>query len=136
MGSAPHTQVEAQVPAPAPKDHGPFAADQVIPTILVFLIAALGGLVSFYRKWKAKKVRAFNVVELIGELVVSGICGVIGYWLLKGSGVNEYLIAGAVGVIGHMGSRFLFMLEEAAEEKLQQTLGKAIDPSADLMDKK
>ncbi len=96
-------------PLPMP---GPLSPDQLISTLIMFVIAAAGGFISFYRKFKEGNVRAFNVTELIGELVVSGICGVFAYWLFQGFGLNPYLVAAGVGIVGHMGSRFLFLGEK------------------------
>jgi len=95
-----------------PTDSGPLSPSQAVPTALMFAIAMAGGFISFYKKWKEGKVRAFNFAELAGELFVSGLCGVLAYWLLKGVGVNEWLIAAGVGVVGHMGSKAMFLAEE------------------------
>ena len=38
-------------------------------------LAAWGGLVNFYRKVKSGETRAFNVVELIGEIATSAFRG-------------------------------------------------------------
>jgi hypothetical protein len=91
---------------------GPLSPSQALPTAIMFAIAMLGGVISFYRKWKEGNVRAFNFTELLGELFVSGVCGVLSYWMFKGIGVNEWLTAAGVGIVGHMGSRFLFLAEK------------------------
>lgn len=104
-------KTETRVPD-TPKDTGPLATDQLVPTLVMFLVAMLGGLISFYRKWKDGHVRAFNVTEFLGELLVSGGCGVLAYWLFKGFGVNEWLTAAGVGIVGHMGSRAMFLAEK------------------------
>jgi amino acid transporter len=91
---------------------GPLTAAQAVPTAIMFLVAMLGGFIHFYRKWKEGDVRAFNFTELLGELVVSGLCGVLAFWLFRGLGVNEWLTAAGVGIVGHMGSRALFLAEK------------------------
>lgn len=107
---------EIRQPDPAPQvPDGPIAPGQGLPTLIMALIAMAGGLVNFYRKWQEGNVRAFNFVELIGELCVSGICGVFAWWLFKGLGVSEWLTGAGVGVAGHMGSRTLFIAEKAIE---------------------
>lgn len=68
---------------------------------------------AFYKKWKEGNVRAFNITELVGELLVSGFCGVVSFWLFKGLGVNEYLTAAGVAIVGHMGARAMFLAEKA-----------------------
>lgn len=90
---------------------GPLHPDQAIPTALMFGVAMLGGFVAFYRKWRDGSARPFNLTELIGELVVSGACGLFAFWAFRGLGVNDYLTASGVGIAGHMGSRGLFLLE-------------------------
>jgi hypothetical protein len=84
----------------------------------MFVVAAAGGFVAFYRKWKEGHVRSFNFTELVGELVVSGICGVLAYWACKGLGVNDWMTAFAAGVVGHMGSRFMFLAEQWVGKKV------------------
>ena len=102
-----------EAPATPPTvDYGPLDSGQIIPTLIMLLIGAAGGFVAFYRKWKEGHIRAFNVTELIGELVVSGLCGIGAYWVCKGFEVNPWLTAAAVGMVGHMGSRAVFMAEQ------------------------
>ena len=102
---------------------GPLDGDQAIPTALMFLIAMLGGFIAFYRKYKDGVSRAFNFTELIGEMFVSGICGVLAWWAFTGLGVNQWLTAAGVGVVGHMGSRALFMAEKLAENQVTKWIG-------------
>jgi hypothetical protein len=90
----------------------------------VFIVAAAGGFVAFYRKWKDGNARAFNFAELIGELVVSGLCGVFAYWTFNGLGVNQWLAAAGVGIVGHMGSRALFMVEKGLERAFNRWAGR------------
>ena len=107
---------EQKQPEPIKQMSGPFTPDNLGPTAVMALVAITGGLLAFYRKWKEGDVRAFNIVELIGELAVSGGAGLVAYWMFKGFGVNEYLTAAGVGIIGHMGSRAIFMAEQAVEK--------------------
>ena len=95
---------------------GPLSPDQAVPTLIMAIVAMAAGAMSFYRKWKEGRVRAFNITELVGEIVVSGICGVVGYWILKGFEVNPYLTAAGVAIIGHMGTRAIFIAEQAIEK--------------------
>ena len=78
-------------------------------------ISALGGLAAFYRKVREGKARAFNVVELVGEFVVSAFAGVVTYWFCQAGAVNEWLTAAFIGIAGHMGSRAIFIFEQALE---------------------
>lgn len=102
---------------------GPLNPSQAIPTGIMFLVAMMGGFVAFYRKWKDGDARAFNFTELIGELFISGICGVVAYWAFNGLGVNQWLSAAGVGIVGHMGSRALFLAEQLMKRAADKWTG-------------
>lgn len=106
------TQAQATTPQEAPAAPGPFNADQAGPTLFMVLVAILSGLMNFYHKVKSGHARWLNLTELVGELFTSAVCGLVAYWTLKGLSVNEWLTAAGVGIVGHMGSRALFMAEE------------------------
>lgn len=77
----------------------------------VFGLSALGGFVSFMRKLKQGHARAWNFVELVGELTTSAFAGVITFWLCEWAGFAPLATAAFVGIAGHMGSRAIFQLE-------------------------
>jgi len=81
----------------------------------VFGLSALGGVVSFIRKFKEGHVRAFNFVEFVGELVTSAFAGVITFWLCEWAKIPPLMTAALVGIAGHMGSRAIFLLEKWVE---------------------
>lgn len=83
----------------------------------VFGLSALGGFVSFMRKIKTGQARAWNIVELIGEIVTSAFAGVITFWLCEWAKIPPLMTAAMVGITGHMGSRALFLLEKWAESR-------------------
>lgn len=95
----------------------PFSIKNLAPTLWMAGIAAAGALLSFHQKVQAKKARWINVTELVGEIIVSAIVGIVTFWILKGYGVNEWLTAGGVAIAGHMGSRAIFLAEQALEKK-------------------
>lgn len=97
----------------------PFTIANLIPTFWMVAVAALGGLANFYQKVKTGKARAFNVMELVGEVLVSAFVGLVTFWICKGYGVNEWLTAAAVAITGHMGSRAIFIAEQWIETKLK-----------------
>lgn len=96
----------------------PFSLKSLIPTLWMVAIAALGGVANFYQKVKTGKARAFNVMELIGEVLVSAFVGLVTFWICKGYGVNEWLTAASVAITGHMGSRAIFIAEQYLENKI------------------
>lgn len=83
----------------------------------VFALATLGGVVSFMRKFQKGHVRAFNIVEFIGEIVTSAFAGVITFWLCENATLPPLVTAAFVGVSGHMGSRAIFMVEDWLAKK-------------------
>ena len=105
MGTFPRTEVK-QAHAEKTSD-GPLSADQVAPTLIMFAVAMLAGALSFYRRWKLGKV--FTLLEFFVEIVTAGFCGVVFYWIFLGLGANEYLSAAGCAIVGHMGSRSLFL---------------------------
>lgn len=84
----------------------------VITYAWVFALAILGGVVSFMRKLQQGHVRAFNIIEFIGEIVTSAFAGVITFWLCENASLSPLVTAAFVGVSGHMGSRAIFMFED------------------------
>lgn len=83
----------------------------------VAALSVWGGVVSFFRKHKAGKVRAFNITEFLGELITSALAGVITFWLCEWSNTSPLLSAVLIAISGHMGSRAIFQIEAWAEEK-------------------
>ena len=79
--------------------------------------ASAGGFVSFYQKLKRGDVRAFNLVELVGELVTSAFVGVLTFWICEANNVPPLLQAVAISVSGHMGTRVIFMIEQWATKR-------------------
>lgn len=103
----------------AAKDGGPFELKNLVPTLYMFIIALLGGAVSFYQKVKAGRARLVNISELIGEMFTSGLVGIVTFWICKAYGVNDYLTAAGVAISGHMGARAIFLLEHWIESKFK-----------------
>jgi hypothetical protein len=98
-------------------EQGPFTFNNLIPSLWMAAVGAAGGVMSFYAKVKAGTVRAFNITEFVGEIVVSAMVGLFTFWLCKGFGVNEWLTAVGVAVSGHMGARAMFLIEKTIEKK-------------------
>ncbi len=95
----------------------------------VFAISLLGGLVSFIQKVKAGQARAFNFMELLGELATSAFAGVLTFWLCKAGGLSELMTAAFVGICGHMGSRMIFKLEKLVERWVDSKAGLPAPPA-------
>ena len=77
-----------------------------------------GGFINWYGKVKAGHTRAFNIAELFGEMLISGVVGLGSYMAGDGLSLPPSLCAVAAGVGGHMGARLVFLVEQMATKKL------------------
>lgn len=112
---------ETKQPSKDPYVQTPFSDGHIGPTLLMAGVAMVGGAVSFYHKMKTGKTRAFNITEFVGELVTSGVAGVLAGWVLVGLEANQYLVYAGVGIAGHMGSRIIFIAEQWLEERVKKS---------------
>ena len=83
----------------------------------VFLLSILGGVVNFMRKIRAGHSRAFNIVELLGEIATSAFAGVITFWLCENANIAPLITAALVGISGHAGSRAILFFEDVLKSK-------------------
>ena len=90
-------------------------------------IAALGGVTSFVSKVQRGEARAYNIVELIGELFISAFAGVMTFYLCELIDLPPLASAACVGIVGHMGSRGMFVLEKTVERMLKGKLKLTIE---------
>ena len=87
---------------------------------LGFIMAISGGLVNWYSRVRRGHTRAFNFVELVGEIFTSGFVGMGVFMLLTSLGQQMGICAAAAGVGGHMATRLLFAIEKAIEAKIKR----------------
>lgn len=82
-------------------------------------MSCAGGVVNWYARVKRGHSRACNLFELVGEMFTSGFVG-LGVFMVTSSWLELPIgiCAAASGVGGHMATRLLFLLERAAEEKI------------------
>lgn len=78
----------------------------------VMVLSAWGGLASFIQKHRTGKVRAFNIMELVGEMIISVLAGIITFYLCEYAELDRLLEASLVAVSGHMGTRAIAQLEQ------------------------
>lgn len=100
--------------------HGPLATSEALPTTIMVFVAMLMGAVNFIHKVRRGLSRVFNLAELVGEMFISGMCGLTAFWGFKGLGVNEYLVAAGVAIAGHMGTRAIFLMEQIVDTWLEK----------------
>lgn len=113
---APDPEIAKQVVEAAA---GPFEWRNFVPTLWMALISGIGGFVSWYGKIRDGNARPFNIIELVGEVVVSTAVGLVTFWICRGFGVNDWLTAAGVAISGHMGARAIFLAEKALERKFE-----------------
>lgn len=82
-------------------------------------MAAAGGFVNWYTRLRKGHTRAFNIVELIGEIFTSGFVGIGAFMLLASFDQPIGICAAAAGVSGHMATRLLFLVEQLIEKKIK-----------------
>ena len=87
--------------------------------ILVMSMAAGGGIVNWYARVKQGHTRAFNFIELLGEIFTSGFVGLGVFMLADAWDQPIGVCAAAAGVGGHMATRLLFAVEQYFERKLR-----------------
>lgn len=93
--------------------------------LLALGMAFGGGVVNWYAKVKRGQTRAFNIVELVGEIFTSGFVGLGVFMLLAAIDQPVGICAAAAGVGGHMATRLLFSIERAIEARLDSLQKKA-----------
>ena len=92
------------------------------PTLTILWVSALsfiGGIANYANKVNQGLIKRFSIVELIGELFISGFAGFITFLLCDSAGFDSRLTAAMVGVSGHMGSRAIFLLERVVNNKFK-----------------
>lgn len=83
--------------------------------LLVVVMSLLGGLSSWYRRVKAGHTRAFNLVELVGEISISGLMGFSGFVVADWWFESQAIAAAAAGMCAHFATRLLFSAEGLIE---------------------
>lgn len=86
--------------------------------LLALGMAFGGGAVNWYARVKRGHTRAFNMIELMGEVFTSGFVGLGVFMLFEGMGQNLGICAAGAGVGGHMATRLLFAIERAIETRI------------------
>lgn len=78
---------------------------------------------AFLRKLQKRRNRQFNLIEFIGECTTSAFAGVLAFWVCQWAeqvlGLHPSLTPAIVGVAGHMGSRFIVLLEGKLTKKVE-----------------
>ena len=78
----------------------------------------MGGVINFIAKVRAGHTRAFNLLELVGEIMTSAFVGVGVFMLLQSFDEPVGVCAAMSGVGGHMATRLLFLVERWVEGRI------------------
>ena len=84
----------------------------------VAVVAMWGGAASYIRRVRLGLTTHFSVAEFVGELVTSSFFGIMTFWLCEASEISPLLTAAFVGMSGHMGSRFMFLISSIISNKV------------------
>lgn len=84
---------------------------------LVLGFALLGGFVAWWNKVRSGLLPAMSINHLIGELCTSAFAGLLCFYICEWSGFPQLLTIAMTGVMGHMGTRGITLLEEWATRK-------------------
>lgn len=103
-------------------DKDPFGYS-VVTYVWVLLLSIWGGVVNFIQRLRRGESKAHNIVELIGEVVISAFVGVVTFYLCELSNFPQILTAALVAISGHMGTRALFVFERAIEKIIKNKAG-------------
>lgn len=87
--------------------------------LLALGMSCAGGLVNWYARVKQGHTRAFNVIELIGEIFTSAFVGLGVFMVAQSMDHPIGFCAALAGVGGHMATRLLFSLEKWIEGRFR-----------------
>jgi hypothetical protein len=90
---------------------------EYLPWLWLILITLLGGVASFVRKMRESHVRVWNFTEFVGEIVISGLAGLITANICQWQDFPMPLTYALTGIGAHMGSRALFKAEALFDTK-------------------
>lgn len=92
--------------------------------VLATGMSVAGGLVNWYARVKSGHTRAFNVLELLGEIFTSGFVGVGVFMALQAIDQPLGICAASAGIGGHMSTRLLLLIEKWFEAWSERRLAR------------
>lgn len=86
---------------------------QLLPFLMAIALSCIGGLVSYLNRIDKGGI-AFSFFRLSIEIITSGFVGIISFMLCDYAELEWSATAAIVAISGHMGTRALFLIENAA----------------------
>lgn len=90
--------------------------------LLCIGMAIFGGVANWSRKIALGIITHFSLVELIGQMFVSGFVGVSVFMTIAGMGKPLLICAAASGMTGHFATRIIFHIEQILKAKAEKTI--------------
>lgn len=87
------------------------------------ILALMGGVVTYIQRLRKSHKVSFSLAELVGECTIAGFVGVLTMLMCAAYAVGPELSAALTGIAGHMGSRALFLIEQAVSRRIGVKLG-------------
>ena len=103
-------------------DKGPLDY-QLLVYAWVLLLSMWGGVANYIFKLRQSVLCCFSFAELLGDLVISGLTGLLTFYLCELAELPLLLTAALVGISGHMGSRGIFLMERLMDRRLKNMFG-------------
>lgn len=91
---------------------------------LMSAMCFLGGISSWYRRVRDGHTRAFNVIEFIGEISISGLMGFTGFVVADWYFDSHGIAAAAGGMSAHFATRLLFSAEGLIEIAMKRLVNR------------
>lgn len=86
---------------------------QALPFLMAVALSCVGGIVSYLNRIDKGGI-AFSFFRMTIEIITSGFVGIVSFMLCDYAGLEWSATAAIVAISGHMGTRALFLIENAA----------------------
>jgi hypothetical protein len=99
---------------------------QILPFCLAVGLSCIGGIVNYLHRIDRSGI-AFSIIRLIIEVITSGFVGIVAFLVCDAAGLGWAATGAVTAISGHMGTRALFIVENAASSALNQFIKRSIE---------
>jgi hypothetical protein len=82
------------------------------------LVAIAGGVANYLSKLRTGEIQSHRCVTLLADLFISAFAGVMGALLAISLSLQPELVYASCGISGHLGTRFIFLMQEYLLKRL------------------